>query len=226
MLEVWGRPYSSNVIPVIWAAAEVGVEWQLKLAGGSFGQLDTPAFAAMNPNRMIPSIRDGDFALWESNAIIRYLCNRYAKGTLAPKDMQARALADQWMEWCQTRAFPPVIQAFFATVRTEPEKRDPALIEKHATEAARVLPILDAHLSGRAFMLGDQFTMADIPLGCVAYRYFNIDIQRPSLPNIEGWYTRLQQRPAYKEHVMRFFGTNPMEWQALERASANDEEPA
>ena len=75
-------------------------------------------------------------------------------------------------------------------------------------------------------MLGDQFTMADIPLGCVAYRYFNIDIQRPSLPNIEGWYTRLQQRPAYKEHVMRFFGTNPMEWQALERASAIDEESA
>ena len=226
MLEVWGRPYSSNVIPVIWAAAEVGVEWQLKLAGGSFGQLDTPAFAAMNPNRMIPSIRDGDFALWESNAIIRYLCDRYAKGTLSPEDMQERALTDQWMEWCQTRAFPPVIQAFFATVRTEPEKRDPALIEKHTAEAANVLPILDAHLSDRAFMLGDHFTMADIPLGCVAYRYFNIDIQRPSLPNIEDWYARLQQRPAYQRHVMKFFGTNPTEWQALERASANDEEPA
>ena len=224
MLEVWGRPYSSNVIPVIWAATEVGVEWELKLAGGSFGQLDTPEFAAMNPNRMIPAIRDGDFALWESNAIIRYLCDRYAKGTLSPDDIQARATADQWMEWSQTRAFPPVIQAFFATVRTEPEKRDPVLIEKHATEAANVLPILDTHLSDRAFMLGDEFTMADIPLGCVAYRYFNIDIQRPSFPNIEAWYARLQQRPAYQQHVMKFFGTNPTDWQALERASANDEE--
>jgi len=222
MLEVWGRPYSSNVIPVIWTAAEVGVEWELKLAGGSFGQLDTPEFAAMNPNRMIPTIRDDDFALWESNAIIRYLCDRYAEGTLSPEDLQARAEADQWMEWCQTCAFPPVIQAFFATVRTDPERRDPALIALHAAEAARVLPILEAHLGSRAFVLGDQFTMADIPLGCVAYRYFSIDIERPSFPNIEAWYQRLQQRPAYERHVMRFFGTNPTEWQALERASAED----
>jgi len=222
MLEVWGRPYSSNVIPVIWTAAEVGVDWELKLAGGSFGQLDTPEFGAMNPNRMIPTIRDGDFALWESNAIIRYLCRRYAKGTLSPDDPHATALADQWMEWCQTRAFPSVIQAFFATVRTEPEKRDPVLIDSHASEAASVLPILEAHLSDRNFVLGDQFTMADIPLGCVAYRYFNIDIQRPAFPKIEAWYARLQQRDAYQQHVMRFFGTNPTEWQELERASATD----
>jgi len=222
MLEVWGRPYSSNVIPVIWTAAEVGVEWELKLAGGSFGQLDTPEFAAMNPNRMIPTIRDGDFALWESNSIIRYLCNRYAKGTLSPDSIDRRASADQWMEWCQTRAFPPVIQAFFATVRTEPEKRDAALIAHHVGEAAKVLPILEAHLVGRDFILGDDFTMADIPLGCVAYRYYNLDIERPPLPNIEAWYRRLQDRSAYQQHVMRFFGTNPNEWQALERASADD----
>ena len=73
MLEIWGRPYSSNVIPVIWTAAESGVDYKLKLAGGSFGQLDSPQFGEMNPNRLIPAIRDGDFALWESHAIVRYL---------------------------------------------------------------------------------------------------------------------------------------------------------
>ena len=118
MLEIWGRPYSSNVIPVIWAAAECGVDYKLKLAGGSFGQIDTPQFAQMNPNRLIPAIRDGDFALWESHVIVRYLCAKYAAGTLYPENIQQRAVADQWMEWSGTRAFPPVIQMFFATVRT------------------------------------------------------------------------------------------------------------
>ena len=222
MLEVWGRPYSSNVIPVIWAVAETGVEWRLKLAGGSFGQLDTPEFAAMNPNRLIPTIRDRDFSLWESNAIIRYLAERYATGKLMPEDAESRAVADQWMEWCQSRAFPPVIQAFFATVRTEPKQRDPALNSRHASEAANALAILDAHLEGRDYVGGNTFNMADIPLGCVAYRYFNIEIERPSLPNIEAWFARLCERPAYQAHVMRPFGSNPDEWAALERASASE----
>lgn len=222
MLEVWGRPYSSNVIPVIWAVAETGIDWKLKLAGGSFGQLDTSEYAAINPNRMIPAIRDGDFALWESNAIIRYLAERYGKGTLCPDDPQTRAVADQWMEWCQTRAFPPVIQAFFATVRTDPAKRDAAKIEGHATGAAAMLSILETHLSDRDFVAGDAFTMADIPLGCVAYRWFNIPVERPALPNLEAWYNRLSQRPAYQQHVMRFFGETPDDWAALEKASASE----
>ncbi|WP_424967161.1 glutathione S-transferase N-terminal domain-containing protein [Dinoroseobacter sp. S375] len=114
MLEIWGRPYSSNVIPVLWTAGELGLAYRLQLAGGRFGKLDTAAYAEINPNRMIPAIRDGDFALWESLAIIRYLSDRYGAGTLSPSDPEARARADQWMEWSASRAFPPVIQLFFA----------------------------------------------------------------------------------------------------------------
>ncbi len=120
MLEIWGRPYSSNVIPVIWTANELGLDYTLQLAGGSFGKLDTDGYAEINPNRMIPAIRDGDFALWESHAIVRYLSSRYGMGSLCPDDLRMRAIADQWMEWSGTRAFAPVIQLFFATVRTAP----------------------------------------------------------------------------------------------------------
>lgn len=222
MLEIWGRPYSSNVIPVIWTAAELELDFTLQLAGGSFGKLDTDTFAKINPNRLIPAIRDGRFALWESRAIIRYLCHRYGAGTLCPTDPLASAIADQWMEWCSTIAFPPVIQLFFATVRTEPDKRDAAIIKKHADDAARALSILETHLEGRHYVGGDEFTMADIPLGAVAYRYFNVEAMRPSLPNVEAWYHRLSQRSAYQKHVMRFFGTNPEEWRALEVASASE----
>jgi len=222
MLEIWGRPYSSNVIPVIWTAAECGIEYKLKLAGGSFGQLDTPEFARMNPNRLIPTIRDGDFALWESHAIVRYLCAKYATGKLYPDDIQQRAISDQWMEWCGSRAFMPVIQMFFATVRTDPAKVDQKIVKAHTDEAAEVLTVLDHHLASHHYVAGDQFSMGDIPLGAVAYRYYNVDVERPVFVNIEAWYERLCERPAYQQHVMRFFGSNPDDWQALEKACASE----
>jgi len=222
MLEIWGRPYSSNVIPVIWTANELGLDYTLQLAGGSFGKLDTEAYGKINPNRMIPSIRDGGFALWESLAIVRYLCGRYGAGNLSPAEPQMRAIADQWMEWSASRAFMPVIYLFFATVRTQPDARDPAKIASLNEEAYDALTILDKHLADRAYVCGDHFTMGDIPIGCVVYRYFNVEVERPALPHVEAWYNRLATRPAYKDHVMRHFGTNPDEWAALEKACASE----
>ena len=222
MLEIWGRPYSSNVIPVIWTANELGLDYILQLAGGSFGKLDTEAYGKINPNRMIPSIRDGDFALWESLAIVRYLCDRYGAGTLSPADPQMRAIADQWMEWSASRAFMPVIYLFFATVRTQPGERDPAKIASLNKEAHDALTILDRHLADRPYVCGDEFTMGDIPIGCVVYRYFNVEVERPAMPHVEAWYDRLTTRPAYQDHVMRHFGTNPDEWTALEKACASE----
>ena len=222
MLEIWGRPYSSNVIPVIWTANELGLKYALQLAGGSFGKLDTQQYAQINPNRMIPAIRDGNFALWESNAIVRYLCDRYGTDNLSPGDPQTRAIADQWMEWSASKAFAPVIYLFFATVRTQPADRDLAKIAALRDEANEALIILDAHLADRPYVCGDSFTMGDIPLGCVAYRYFNVDVERPALPNVEAWYQRLAERAPYRDHVMRHFGTNPAEWAALEKACVSE----
>ena len=222
MLEIWGRPYSSNVIPVIWTANELGLKYTLQLAGGSFGKLDTQQYAQINPNRMIPAIRDGNFALWESLAIVRYLCDRYGADNLSPADPQTRAIADQWMEWSASKAFAPVIYLFFATVRTQPADRDLAKIAALRDEANEALIILDAHLADRPYVCGDSFSMGDIPLGCVAYRYFNVDVHRPALPNVEAWYQRLAERAPYRDHVMRHFGTNPAEWAALEKACVSE----
>ncbi|MEO0357920.1 MAG: glutathione S-transferase [Pseudomonadota bacterium] len=222
MFEIWGRPYSSNVIPVIWTANELDLPYSLQLAGGSFGKLDTDAYAAINPNRMIPAIKDGDFALWESLSIVRYLCDQYSAGGLSPSDPRLRAVADQWMEWSASKAFGPVIYLFFATVRTHPNDRDPAKIASLRDEAHAALTVLNDHLADRDFVCGADFTMGDIPLGCVVYRYFNVDVDRQPLPHVERWYQRLSERPAYQTHVMRPFGTNPDEWAALEKACASE----
>ena len=219
MLEIWGRKYSSSVIPVMWAVGELSLPYVLHVSGGSFGGLDSLEFGRLNPNRQIPAIRDNGFPLWESHAIIRYLAVKYGAGTLWPESIQTAANADQWMEWCKSLAFPAVFPLFWDTVRTAIPNRNPALLAEKATKAAKILTILEAHLATNQYVAGDKFSAGDIPLGSVAYRYFNVDVQRPPLPNIEAWYGRLTERPAFQEHVMQFFGTNPEEWQELERLS-------
>ena len=107
------------------------------------------------------------------------------------------------MEWSASRAFGPVIYLFFATVRTQPAQRDPTKIEKLRDEAHEALTILDAHLADRPYVCGDDFTMGDIPLGCVAYRYFNVEVDHPALPHVEAWYQRLAARPAYDPEQAR-----------------------
>ena len=217
MLEIWGRSNSSNVIPVMWAVGELSLEHNRYDVGGSFRGLDTDAFAVMNPNRRIPTINDDGFVMWESNAIIRYLCTRYGKGSLAPHDAEQRAIADQWMEWHKTTSYPDFISLFWATVRTEPAHRDTAKIARLSGSLADSLRILEARLGTCTYVAGDELTMADISIGPAIYRYFGLDIERPELPNVAAWYERLKQRPAFQLHAMVPFGKNPAEWYVLER---------
>lgn len=216
MLEVWGRRNSSNVISVMWAIGELDLPHRRHDVGGSFGGLDRPEFLAMNPNGRVPTIDDEGFVLWESNAIVRYLSRRYGEGSLRPDDEAGCAVADQWMEWCKTTAYPVYIELFWAIVRTEPISRDAGFIAARSQTLGEALRILDARLADHAFVAGDRLTMADIPFGPMAYRYFNLDVARPELPHLSAWYERLCERPAFKEHAMIPFGRNPGEWYRLE----------
>lgn len=220
MLEVWGRRNSSNVMSVMWAIGELGLAHRRHDVGGSFGGLDTPAYLAMNPNARVPTIDDDGFVLWESNAIVRYLARRHGAGGLLPDGDAGYAIADQWMDWCKTSVYPHFIELFMALVRTEPERRDAGRIADGAGRLGQALAILDAQLGERAYIAGDRLTMADIPYGPVAYRYYNLEIERPALPHVGEWYARLCERPAYREHVMIPFGRDLAEWTRLEREGA------
>src|SRR5215813_4245314 len=102
MLTVWGRKSSSNVQAVMWCIGELGLAYRRHDVGHSYGGNDTPAFLAMNPNGTIPVLRDGDGPpLWESAAILRYLCGRYAPAWFWPPDPSARAEVDMWAEWAK-----------------------------------------------------------------------------------------------------------------------------
>lgn len=202
MLKVWGRTNSINVQKVMWTLGELGQAHERVDAGGAFGGLETATFAALNPNRLIPVLEDGDNAVWESNAIVRYLAARYGSGGLWPTDPSERAGGDRWMDWQLTTLQPAISPVFWGLVRTPPEWRDMGAIQAAAARTADAMAILDAALGSRRFVAGDRFTMGDIPVGCVAWRYHNLDIARPPLPHLERWFGELQARDAYRRHVM------------------------
>ena len=202
MLKIWGRTNSFNVQKVMWTADELGLAHERIDAGGAFGGLETDSYTALNPNRRIPVVEDGELALWESNAIVRYLAAKYGSGTLWPEDPGLRSLADRWMDWQITTLQPQLHIIFWGLIRTAEAERDMAAIDAAILAIKPIWQLLDEHLSLRRFVGGPDFTMGDIPLGCATWRYLNLPIDRPHLPNLQHWSTRLEERPAYRRHVM------------------------
>jgi glutathione S-transferase len=202
MLKIWGRANSMNVQKAMWVVGELGIPHERIDAGGKFGGLDTPQYIAMNPNKRIPTIDDGGVIVWESGAVVRYLAARYGSGSLWPADPGERGRCDQWMDWMQTTLMPPFSVVFMGLVRTPAAQRDNAAVDKAAAELGGQYAIFDRALQGRNFIAGDRLTIGDVPVGCTLYRYFTMPVARPALPNLEAWYKRLQERPAYRQHVM------------------------
>ncbi|MGM8932709.1 glutathione S-transferase family protein [Salinicola halophyticus] len=202
MLKIWGRANSTNVKKVLWCAAELELPFERIDAGGAYGVINEPAYRAMNPNGLIPCIQDDGFVLWESNAIVRYLCAKYGRDSLHAGDPAARAEADKWMDWTTSSLASPFRDVFWNTVRLPVEQRDDKAVEKGLAACGALLGMADRTLSEQPFLSGPEWGMGDIPLGCFAYAWFEMDIARPDLPHLAAWYTRLQSRPAYREHVM------------------------
>jgi glutathione S-transferase len=199
MLKIWGRVDSSNVQKVLWCADELGLVYERVDIGGRFGGNKEPAYLALNPNGLVPTIDDDGFVLWESNTILRYLAAKHGK--LSAATPAARADAERWMDWQLTVLAPCMVPLFWGWVRTAPEKRDHAALEGARKSAAAAWTILDRGLTGRDFAGGDAFTIGDIPAGCQAWRWFNLPIERPDLPHLRAWFERLMTRPAYRKHV-------------------------
>jgi len=200
-LHIWGRMSSINVKKVVWTAQELGLEFQRTEAGGAFGVVKTPEYMHLNPNSTVPVIEDqeGDnFVLWESNVIVRYLCHKHSLGDLCPTDLRERFDAERWMEWQQTTLNPASRTGFWGLIRTpEPERNVLAIAESNAA-VEKLMALLDAHLAQRRFMLGERFSMADIPLGCEVHRWHGLPQARQSRPHIERWYASLCARQTSK----------------------------
>jgi glutathione S-transferase len=141
--------------------------------------------------------------VWESGAILRYLAAEYSPGRLWPEDPRSRADADRWVDWANTTFWPALVPIFRAFYRTPAERRDVAMIKEAVQEAQAVAALLDRHVSTSAFVGGPAFTMGDIAVGCAAWRWFAMPIEREPLPSLQAWFDRLAARPAYRKIVMQ-----------------------
>lgn len=202
MLTIYGRANSINVQKVMWTVGELGLKHQRLDVGGKHGGLEDPAYLAMNPHRRIPTLRDSETVVWESNAIMRYLAARYGRGTLWPEDAGERAQHDQWMDWLQTTLAPDFYGLFWAVVRTPKAQRSQAEIERLLERCGGHYQQLERQIGDKAFLLGDSLGLADLALGTTLHRWFTIEVERPPLPHLFAWYGRLQERPAYRRHAM------------------------
>ncbi|WP_315836484.1 glutathione S-transferase family protein [Bradyrhizobium prioriisuperbiae] len=203
MLKVWGRRNSFNVQKVMWLIGELGLAHEHIPAGGSFGQLDGPDFLAMNPHGRVPVIDDAGTVVWESHAILRYLAARFGADRFWPKDAGERSGVDRWMDWSQTSLQPAVLtEVFWGFYRTPENQRNWTAINQGIARCSTYFQLLDGWLADRRYLCGDSFSLADIPAGTSLYRYFELEINRPTIPHVTAWYQRLQERKAYREHVM------------------------
>ncbi len=204
MLVIWGRRTSSNVQALMWLVGELGLPYERHDVGHRYGGNDTPSFLAMNPNGLVPVIRDGDEPpLWETGAILRHLASRYAEPSFWPKHEYARAIVDQWAEWSKNHiAMEFTGPIFWRVVRTAPSKRDSNAISTAIARFDRSLDIAEAQLAQRRFLVSDDFTLADIQFGHVLFRYYDINIVRKERPALDRYFEDLQERPAFREHVV------------------------
>lgn len=203
MIRLWGRATSSNVMKVIWTLEELGLPYERIDVGGPFGGTATAEYRALQPLGLVPALEDGDLAMFESNAIVRYLCNAYAPDSpLYPAAPKPRARVEVWMEFQQTALNRAASTVFIGLVRTPPERRDTAAITAAIEELAARWGMLDARLAQHDYVVGDGLTLADIVYGPHVHRWFALDIPgRPEWPHLRAWYQRLLARPAFARHL-------------------------
>jgi len=202
VLKIWGRPSAYNVQKVLWFIDELRLEYEHIEVGSVEGELDSKEFIAMNPHARIPVMKDGDLIVWESNTIIRYLASEYGRDLYWVENPADRTLVERWVDWELASLQPDFLSLFWANFRTPENQRDAVKIEYFVKRCERNLTILNDCLKNSSFVAGSEFSIADISVGTMFYRYFNMGVSTPELPNVNRWYERLTIRPAYQKNIM------------------------
>ena len=196
MLKVLGRATSGNVQKVLWLLEELGQPYVREDYGRQFNNTSTPEYLGMNPSGKVPTLVDGDTVVWESNTILRYVCNRYAPAsTLYPADPAGRTQVERWMDWQLASLNAPYLGVFKEAKKKE-EERAPSWAAD-SKELAVQLELLEKGTAGRTWIAGDTFTIADICLGPIVDRCLKFPVTLPALPGVRTWIARVAARPAF-----------------------------
>jgi glutathione S-transferase len=211
-MKLYGRRSSINVQKVLWCLGELGAvegrDYERIDAGLDFGVVNTDEYLSLNPNGLVPTLVDGGFVLWESNAIVRYLASAAGDEALLPVEPQKRANVERWMDWQLETLWATLRVAFLGLTRTPGPQRDYDAISKAHADAGRMLAIVDKVLSAQAYVAGAEFTVADIGICLSAHRWFSLagDFRHalepaPLLRFVAEWHRNLSSRQAFKDAI-------------------------
>ncbi|HVJ50865.1 MAG TPA: glutathione S-transferase family protein [Aliidongia sp.] len=202
MITIWGRSSSSNVQKVLWCCSELGIEFEQTQVGREFGCNDEAWYLDMNPNGLVPTIRDGELVLWESNAILRYLCGRYDGDRLYPAALDRRAYIDQWLDWQLTIMNPAISPVFWGLIRTPEAERNMSAILVAGERLGKAWTLIDKALAGSRYLSGDTLSIADIALGNAVHRWYAFQLpDKPKLAHLDAWYSRLQEHAGFHKYI-------------------------
>ncbi|EDU6365779.1 TPA: glutathione S-transferase family protein [Salmonella enterica subsp. houtenae] len=204
MITLWGRNNSTNVKKVLWTLEELELPYDQILAGVKFGVNQDADYLAMNPNGLVPLLKDDEtnLLLWESNAIVRYLAAQYGQNRLWVDNPARRAEGEKWMDWANQTLSPAHRVILMGLVRTPPEKRDQAAIEAGIEKCDSLFALLDDALARQTWFSGDSFGTGDIAIAPFVYNLLNVGLSWAPRPNLERWYQQLTERPAFRKVVM------------------------
>lgn len=204
MITLWGRNNSTNVKKVLWTLEELELPYDQILAGGKFGVNQDADYLAMNPNGLVPLLKDDEtnLLLWESNAIVRYLAAQYGQNRLWVDNPARRAEGEKWMDWANQTLSPAHRVILMGLVRTPPEKRDRAAIEAGIEKCDSLFALLDDALARQPWFSGDNIGTGDIAIAPFVYNLLNVGLKWAPRPNLERWYQQLTERPAFRKVVM------------------------
>ncbi|UPW17097.1 glutathione S-transferase [Agarivorans sp. TSD2052] len=201
MLKVLGKSTSINVRKVLWTCSELALNYELEEWGNQNGELLKAEFLALNPNALVPVITDEDFVLWESNSICRYLASSMERWDLLPRSPKPKAHVEQWMDWQATELNNSWRYAFMALVRKNPSYSEDPAIDTSVRNWNQNMMLLERQLERSGdFILGSEFSLADIGIGLSTHRWLSTPMERPELPTVQAYYQRLSQRKGFVEH--------------------------
>ncbi|MFV0263375.1 MAG: glutathione S-transferase family protein [Kluyvera sp.] len=202
MVTLWGRNNSTNVKKVRWTLAELKLPYEQIMAGQNFGVNRDAAYLALNPNGLVPMLKDGDDVLWESNSIVRYLAAQYGAESLWQASPIQRAKSEKWMDWANETLSPVHRKILFGLVRTPAEQRNMAEIEAAIEACEPLLAILDDTLAKQTWLSGETFGVGDIAVAPFVYNLMETVKTWQPHPHLARWYQQLADRPAFRDVVM------------------------
>ncbi len=199
MITLFHSPISQHSRRVVSLLEEANIPYDAKLVDMMKGEYLSPEFLAINPNHQVPTLIDGDIKIHESNAILRYLCNKHELSQWYPTDLASRALVEQWLDWSQCQMSPAVVDIVLNKVFLQ-DQGDAAAIKRGQEKMKELTAILDQHLAGRDFLGGEHPTIADLALASNVF-HLGLAQESPDTTNINNWFGRMSELKGFQKSL-------------------------